>query len=150
MAGRRLRTAGYSSAAAQDVRPGKLSGGVVVSDPPVYLNPSQFAHPVLAKFRQWEGGDLAQLPVYRSLPIELDRENSSVVMAYNDQRPALVERRVGNGRVLLLTTSVSYRPDLRNWSDLPVGGWTFVALADQMTQYLAGSSGQRLDRKSVV
>ena len=28
---------------------------------------------------------------------------------------------------------------------MPVGGWTFVAMADQMTQYLAGSSGQRLN-----
>jgi hypothetical protein len=118
---------------------------VVLSDPPVYLNPSEFGHPVLAKFRQWEGANLAQLPVYRYLPIELARESATVIMAYNNQQPALVERRLGNGRVVLLNTSVSYRPDPRNWSDLPVGGWSFVALADQVTQYLAGNSGQQLN-----
>lgn len=145
LAGPRLRVAQYNTAAAQEVLPGKLGGDVVLSDPPVYLNPSEFGHPVLAKFRQWEGANLAQLPVYRYLPIELARESATVIMAYNNQQPALVERRLGNGRVVLLNTSVSYRPDPRNWSDLPVGGWSFVALADQVTQYLAGNSGQQLN-----
>ena len=69
-----------------------------------------------------------------------------VVLPYSDGRPALLERPVGQGRVLTMTTPVSDRPNQNPWNLLPVGeAWPFVILANQMTAYLVGSSEQQLN-----
>jgi hypothetical protein len=69
-------------------------------------------------------------------------------MPYNDGSPALLERPVGRGRALTMTTPVS-DPAARNpWNLLPVPAgeaWPFVILANQMAAYLVGSSTEQLN-----
>lgn len=136
----------YNTPAAQRVLPGRFSASANPARP-VYLNPANYSHPVLAWFRKEEGGDMPLLPVRRYFPVQLDGSTSTEVMAYDDSAPALVERRLGKGRVLLLTTSVDYDPSRSEndrWNELPTG-WSFVALADRIMLYLSGSTGQKLN-----
>ncbi|MEI8383917.1 MAG: VWA domain-containing protein [Planctomycetota bacterium] len=55
---------------------------------------------------------------------------------------ALVERRVGQGRVMMMTTGV----DGISWNDLPsLESWLYIVFADQLTQYLALQASGKFD-----
>lgn len=54
--------------------------------------------------------------------------------------PALLERRIGQGRVLMLTTSV----DAKSWNDL-LSPELYVVLVDQFTQYLASQASAKFN-----
>lgn len=76
--------------------------------------------------------------------------DARVIMSYtgNDSSPALLERRVGKGRSLMLTTAVDYTTvHAEQWNELPVN-WTFIMLADGMIQYLTGATEQRRNFES--
>lgn len=62
-----------------------------------------------------------------------------------DDSPALIERTVGQGRVMLLTTAVDLINGAsgRNWSDLARGGWAYMAFGDLLMRHLSGQSDQR-------
>lgn len=97
------------------------------------LQPSP--HPVLAPYDQLGGfGDLITADIRRYWRVEPDPA-ASVLVRYTDRltEPALIERRVDAGRVMLLTTAV----DDLGWGDLPYARWSFVALTHQLTRYLA-------------
>jgi hypothetical protein len=65
---------------------------------------------------------------------------------YTDNRPALLEKPLGAGRVLTTTTPVSDSPNDNPWNLLPVGeAWPFGILVHQMMFYLAGSSEQQFN-----
>ncbi|MCH2211804.1 MAG: BatA domain-containing protein [Fuerstiella sp.] len=71
--------------------------------------------------------------------------DSRVIMSYTGSGgyPALLERRVGEGRSLMLTTAVNYSPDhATQWNELPVS-YTFFMLTDGMVRYLTGATDQR-------
>ena len=63
-------------------------------------------------------------------------EASRVLLRYTDGLPALLERRVGKGRVLVFTSSVD-----DDWTDLPLRS-IFVPLIHQIARSLSGSLGQ--------
>ncbi len=64
---------------------------------------------------------------------ELDPQPGSVVLArFSSGLPALVERRVGDGRVLLFASSLN-----RVWSDFPIRS-SYVPFWQQLVQYAAG------------
>ncbi len=71
-----------------------------------------------------------------------------MVLPYNDGRPAVLERSVGRGRALTMTTPVSDRPADDPWNLLPVPAldpWPFVILANQMMAYAVGSTDQQFN-----
>ena len=59
----------------------------------------------------------------------------------NRQLPALVEGSFGQGRTLVLTTAV----DTSGWSNLPRARGSFLALSDQLMQYLNQQSQDQLN-----
>lgn len=59
----------------------------------------------------------------------------SVLMRLDDDVPLLLERRVGNGRVLLFTSSLD-----REWNDVPVQP-AFVPFVAGLSDYLLGGAG---------
>lgn len=140
----------FNADAAQELLPGKLlespgraPGGTL------YLAPNNFSHPMLADFRELEGKVYWNLfPVYRYWPLTEESRYRKVI-AYNNGEPALLERRVGDGIVMTMTTSVSDKPVIvrnqpRPWNEL-VRDWPFMMLADQMMMYLAGSLEGRVN-----
>src|SRR5205807_2556775 len=79
-------------------------------------------HPILARFRKWRGEDTEffKEPLkprasrcWKVAPVE---GQADVLTHYSDKdaSPALLERAVGRGRVLMLTTALD--PDAKEWN----------------------------------
>ena len=95
-----------------------------------------YEHPMLEPFRAPRSGDFASVHVYRYR--RFDPDSSSTVLArYDDGGAALVERRLGGGRVLVWTSGLD-----NVWSDLPVQP-VFLPLVHQMVRHLVAYREQR-------
>jgi hypothetical protein len=108
------------------------------------LAPSSLDHPILAPFRRvadavpWQ-----DFPVERHWDFELGPgpepglagpEPATVVARYRDGLPAILEHRVGEGTVVVVTTPVSRSADeADSWNALATGfdAWPFVILANE-------------------
>lgn len=69
----------------------------------------------------------------------ISASGKSVLIALANGDPLLVEQKVGNGRVLFMTTSAD-----RDWSDLPVKT-AYLPLIQSLTHYLAGGKRGVMD-----
>ena len=117
----------------------------------LYISPRSFDHPITAAFRTGE----ASVPWDRfpiSLHWNLDELSSDarVIIPYGNNKPALVENRLGRGRVLTLTTPVSDPPRPKGhpvWNRLATGeeAWPYVMLVNEMMLYLVRSGETRLN-----
>jgi hypothetical protein len=79
---------------------------------------------------------------------QLDRlaVGASVIVPYNDDRPAILERPMGAGKVITMTTPVSDWADEQPWNLLPFGeAWPFLITANQIMLYLVGSTDAQLN-----
>ena len=138
----------FNSSAAQELLAGKLIRHAL--SPEGFLSPAPRVtrHPMLSELAKltvtvpW-----SVLPVYRYWQLGGLAEGVQIVVPYGDGRPAILDRPLGEGRVLTVTTPVSDSANDGPWNLLPVGdpSWPFVILADGMMSYLVGSSGQQLN-----
>lgn len=146
LGGRAVPVESFNAADAQEILPGHLLRQARFPDGDQYVAPTNLAHPSLGKFRGLDPGppwDL--LPVYRFWQLGELAAGSSVVVPYRDGEPALIERPVGRGRVLTLTTSIAYQPEGERWNLLPeLESWPFVVLTNEMFLYLVGATDDRL------
>lgn len=73
----------------------------------------------------------------RAMTVEpfVENDDVRVLMRYTDGTPALIERRVGNGRVLLWTSSVD-----KGWGNLPLQA-IYAPFVQRMVGYLGGETG---------
>lgn len=140
----------FNVPAAQQLLPGKLAVQVPRRDGDNHLAPRDYQHPILKAFASratstpWNA-----FPVFRYWQLVDPPAGAATVLPYNDGRPALIERPVGSGRVLVMTTPISDRPTRDAWNLLPVSPvakpWPFVILANQMMSYLVGGGQQQLN-----
>jgi len=140
----------FNSADARRLLPAPLKPIVMRRpDGDVYLAPHHESHPLLSVFRSvgtavpWH-----DFPVFRHWLVDEAELAGQTVIAFSNNRPALLERQVGRGRVLMLTTSVSdtvHRQEF--WNRLPTGldNWPFLILANESARYLEGKLEQRLN-----
>ncbi len=142
--------ASFNRSEAQRLLAGKLLRQARRPDGDVHLAPQDLQHPILAAFRDLsESVPWQDMPVFRYWQLAKPGPGVDIVVALNDGRPAILERPVGRGRVLTMTTPVSddpNRPDA--WNLLPVGlgqSWPFFYLVNDMALYLVGSSDQQLN-----
>jgi hypothetical protein len=141
----------FNSAQAQALLPGKLLRQVRRPDGELRLAPRDFQHPILAEFRKLAGSiPWESFPVFRYWELELDPKGVQVVVPYSDGKPAIVERPIGHGRAITMTTPVSDDANRDPWNLLPTGGlgdgpWPFMILANRMAAYLVGSNDQQLN-----
>ena len=148
--GRNARSAvAFNSAAAAELLPAPIERQYR-DDDGVTLAPRDFAHPLLVPLRDlsssipWDG-----LPVFRHWVTGTLSAASRVIVPFSNGTPALLERRVGQGRVLLMTTPVSdvdesLRPA---WNLLPQGdpAWPYLILLDRLFLYLVQGEEATLD-----
>ncbi len=87
------------------------------------------SHPAVAKADNWRG-------VKFFYALNVDPGDARVVVRLGDQTPLLLEKRIGEGRVLLLTSGLD---NLTN--DFPLHP-AFVPFIEQTARYLAGSERQ--------
>ena len=134
----------FNGPTAQELLPGKLLRQARTPDGDVYLAPQNFDHPILSEFREgvgvtpWEA-----CPVFRYW--ELD-DPVGTILSYRDRRPAVLQRTLGGGHVLTMTTPISDDPNRDPWNLLTSGqSWPTMILSVQMVSYLVGSSQQQLN-----
>ena len=115
--------------------PGQAAGETVDDRPAARLAPLDRRHPLLAAFPA-RGEGLASARFFKFLLLEPvpDTAGATVILRYESGAPALVEKAVGKGRVMLLSTTVD-----REWSDLPIRSG-FLPLMQESARRLAGTS----------
>jgi hypothetical protein len=105
--------------------------GPIVDRPAVQATMApEYSHPIFELFRQPHSGDFTSVRFYRYrtlTPGAADR----VLARFDDGAPAMVERRVGGGRVIAFTSTVD-----RSWNLLPQTP-VFVPLVHLAFRYLA-------------
>jgi hypothetical protein len=109
------------------------------------LGASEREHPVFRVFDLPGGASLQQVRVYKYMLLEPSPpEQSRVVLSYKDGAPALIERKVGNGRVFLWTSTLD-----RGWTDFPTRT-AFLPLMRRSMLYLARRATSEGDRARKV
>lgn len=100
---------------------------------PVYFATPDTEHPMLSVFRALPDASLltARVRKYTLLDTAARGADTRVLLSYTDGAPALVERRVGQGHVLMFTTSID-----RDWNELPFKT-SYLPLVQQAMAYLA-------------
>ncbi|MCD4728760.1 MAG: hypothetical protein K8R46_13935, partial [Pirellulales bacterium] len=137
----------FNQPQAQELLPGKLLRQARRPDGELHLAARDFQHPILAVFRGRSGSvPWEMFPVFRYWELDQPAKGVGVVLPFNDGRPALLERAVGRGRALTMTTPVSDRPNNKPWNLLPVGeAWPFMILANRTASYLVGGSDEHFN-----
>lgn len=90
-----------------------------------------FDHAALRTFREPHSGDFTAARFFRFRRLEA-QEGSAVLARFEDGIPAVVEGRLGEGRVIVLASGVS-----NFWNDLVVQP-VFLPFLHQLTKHLAG------------
>ena len=143
-AGKSVET--FRTPAALAVLPGKITR--IAKSPDGYLKPGLSQHPILDMFRQidqtvpWEFS-----PVERYWQIRELADDASMIVPFSDAEPAILERPLGTGRMVLMTTPISDPPRGEAWNLLAGGeaAWPFVIMVNGMASYLVGSLDQTLN-----
>ena len=111
----------------------------------------EFSHPVFEPFRAPRSGNFSTVPVYQYRSVSASPE-AQVLAKFDGTAPAVLARRVGNGRVVMWASTLD-----KSWSDLPTRG-LFVPFVHQTVRFLSGyqeprpwlNIGQVLDASSAA
>ncbi len=105
-----------------------------------------WTHPIFRIFgaAEREGMQSARTYRYALLAAEIGPAVARTLASFDDGAPALVEGRLGQGRVLLYTSTVS-----RAWSDWPIRS-SFLPVMQQAVSFLAGALDDRAPQASLV
>jgi aerotolerance regulator-like protein len=143
--GRNARREEMNGAEAQKLLPGKLRWQ---SRDVTYLRPVAVEHPALRELHDLaDTAPWSEFPVFKYWELEAGTEPAQVVATFANGKAALVERQIGAGSVILVTTSLSDAAYDDPWNVLPTGPepWPFLALANGVVQYLAGAGKSQLN-----
>jgi hypothetical protein len=132
----------FNTPDAIELMPGQLSRQYRVTGRDVYLAPHSYDHPVLREFRELATSvPWAQFPVFRYWHLRQIAADTQVVLRFGNNQPALLERPVGKGTVLTMTTPITEpeRPAGRQaWNELAgFNDWPRFLLVNELMRYLA-------------
>jgi hypothetical protein len=115
--------------------PGQTAGETIDERPAARLAPLDRRHPLLANFPA-RGEGLASARFFKFVLLEPvpDTAGATVILRYESGAPALVEKSVGKGRVMILGTTID-----REWTDLPIRAG-FLPLIEQAARRLSGAA----------
>ncbi len=131
----------FNEGAATAIMPAKLGRKYRVSGRDVYLAPHNYDHPILRPFRPFASSvPWDQFPIFQYWNLRDLAPETNVVLRYGNNKPALLERAVQQGTVLVMTTPVSEleRPQGRQaWNELAgPDDWPRFILMNQIMLYL--------------
>ena len=133
----------FNTKEAQVLLPGPL---VRKSRDATYLRPRRLDHPALVELRDYaETIPWKICEVFTYWQFEKLADDAYTIATYANGDPALVERSLGRGRVVSMTTPISdsLEPEGRDpWNVLtaPAVAWPFVAIVEELTGYLTQDS----------
>jgi hypothetical protein len=105
-------------------------------------------HPALRELGELaDSAPWSEFPVFKYWELEAGAEPAQVVATFANGKPALVERQIGAGSVIVMTTSISDSASHDPWNLLPTGPepWPFLALVNGVVQHLAGAGRTQLN-----
>ena len=119
----------FTTAAAQRVLSGAIEQQWFTEDSDVYLSPKELTHPIYELIRSNETAVLwNRFPVFIHWGIEPDQASEELptqtLLRYNNREPAVIERIIGSGRVLVMTTPITeygFVEDRISWNALISG-----------------------------
>ncbi len=131
---------------------GKLDQQFLNETNDLFVSPQDLSHSLFKTFRNNETGMAWNLfPVRKHWGIEMDELSETLptqtLIAFSNREPALIERRIGSGRVLVMTTPISERSsDKKRWNDLYVGKFVPIwMLVRAMTAHLVQDDTESLN-----
>lgn len=102
-------------------------------------------HPIFKVFHLPGGERIQSVPVYGYVLLEPTPDAASrIIASWSDGAPALVEKRVGEGRTAFFTTTVD-----RDWTDFPIRT-AFLPVTRRLAQHLARRGTSEGDQRWVV
>jgi hypothetical protein len=110
--------------------------GATDIDSAVTLSPTDLRHPIFRPFGPLTA-NLGQVHFSKAWNVPID--GWDLVARFTDGRPALVERREGQGRVLLFASDLD-----RRWNDFPLNP-AFVPLVVETVRYASGTHDRGRD-----
>lgn len=114
-----------------------VPGAVVDNSRGARLATLDHSHPAFEIFRTPRSGDFSAARFYRYRSVAPD-SGSTILARFDDGTPALVERRVGRGGVLMWTSTLD-----RFWNDLAVQP-VFVPFLHRLARHAAGFGEQEM------
>lgn len=114
---------------------------IVARDEPVRFSPGDYRHPIIQPFAGNPDAGLLTTEIDRYWRVDLPEASSGdVVLAFSTGDPAIVEHRIGQGHVLLVTTSLDDA-----WSKWPL--WpSFLPVVHELTRAAAAGADASLAR----
>jgi hypothetical protein len=143
-------TASFNTTEAVEILPGRLRRVYRIAPPGLFVAPQSYDHPILQPFRTIASSvPWAQFPVFRHWSLGELSPNSQVVLRFSNQQPALIERPLEKGTVLVMTTPITEleRPEGRSaWNELAgPDDWPRFILVNQIIQYLSDHNADRFN-----
>jgi hypothetical protein len=139
----------FNTGATRELLPGALGQQWNAGNNSRFINPTDLQHPVLAAFRGTETSNpWVDFPVLRHWQFDKLDPGVTVITNFDNQLPALLEKQLGRGKVLCMTTPVSESAnDAKAWNMLATGfePWPFVMLSNEMLLYLVGTADERFN-----
>jgi Mg-chelatase subunit ChlD len=120
-----------------DILPGSIEGPVDrTRGDAARVGALEYSHPVFEPFRAPRSGNFSTVPVYQYRKVT-PAKDAQVLAKFDGTAPAVLERRVGNGRVLLWASALD-----KSWSELPQRG-VYVPFIHQALRHLASYTEPR-------
>jgi hypothetical protein len=119
-----------------DVLPGSIDNPVDKTRTEARVGGIEYAHPVFEPLRAARSGNFSSVAVYGYRKIT-PAPSAQVVARFDGSAPALLERRVGTGRVLLWGTTLDV-----SWNDLPLSK-VYVPFLHRSIRHLASYTEPR-------
>lgn len=120
-------------------RLGDARGDTAAEKPALSLSTRDLEHPVASLWKDPAAGDLGGVGFFRVFPLT-PAADARVVLRFSDNSPAVVERRVGTGRVLQFAF-----PATTQWGDLPLRPGVFVPLMYRSLGAVLAGQEERLN-----
>ncbi|MCF6150199.1 MAG: VWA domain-containing protein [Candidatus Kuenenia sp.] len=107
---------------------------LITEEQPLHLKISGEVHPVMRVLSEMHINMLSSINFYQVFYVEpTPMAGAKTILSFSDNTPAVIERQVEKGKVVVFTSSID-----RDWTDLPVKP-LFVPLIQQLCRYISGS-----------
>jgi hypothetical protein len=143
----------FTTTAAARILSGSLEQQWFNEEPDLFLSPKELVHPVFDSIRDSESTVLwNRFPVFIHWGIEPGLEDgipTQTLLRYGNREPALIERAIGSGRVIVMTTPITeygFVTQRESWNSLLSGNPVpAFLLLDGIASYLVEGDAESLN-----
>jgi hypothetical protein len=143
----KIQPGAWMVSGAKDLLPGTPLRFVNFNTGPGHLSLITQQHPITKEFTDDETAlvELSRSAFDRCWAVEVD-PSSTTLLGFTGpgDRPALLERTVGQGYCVMFTSAMdNLRDGGSQWNNFVVDNWSFLMLTDKILQHLTGASSTR-------